>query len=152
TVMSALDRREFLHRAASGAALLPAVAAAQDKKGRELPEPTLTVIEGKPRERGRQYGKAFADSIRAFLDREIYGAFIGKPSPREAMLRYAGACAKAVRAFSPTVHDEMEGVAEGSGLSLDEVVLVSLHEELWHKGVLPKVEHCTAVAVGPPDT
>jgi isopenicillin-N N-acyltransferase-like protein len=46
----------------------------------------------------------------------------------------------------------MEGIAEGAGLRLEEVVLLSLHEELFHRGVLPKVPHCTAVAVGPPET
>jgi hypothetical protein len=29
---------------------------------------------------------------------------------------------------------------------------MSLHEELWHRGVLPRTEKCTAVAVGPPYT
>jgi hypothetical protein len=113
---------------------------------------TLTVVSGKPRERGRRYGKAFQDGIRAFLDQEIYAAFVKKPSPRDEMLRYAGACARAVHDYSPAIHDELEGMAEGSGVRLEELVLMNLHEELWHKGVLPKVEHCTAVAVGPPQT
>ncbi|MCI0457128.1 MAG: C45 family autoproteolytic acyltransferase/hydrolase [Gemmataceae bacterium] len=114
--------------------------------------PALTTIEGKPRERGRQYGTQFREAIRAFLDREIYQAFIKKPAPREEMLSYAAACARAVRAYAPELHEELEGVAEGSGLTLAELTLLTLHEELYHKGQLPKVEHCTAVAVGPPDT
>lgn len=43
-------------------------------------------------------------------------------------------------------------MAEGAGLSLNELVLLTLHEELYHRGVLPMIEHCTAVAVGPPAT
>jgi hypothetical protein len=31
-------------------------------------------------------------------------------------------------------------------------VLLLLHEELYHRGALPKVPHCTAVAAGPPAT
>ena len=50
------------------------------------------------------------------------------------------------------MHDELEGVAEGSGLGIEEVTLITLHEELWHRGVLPSIEHCTAVAAGPPAT
>jgi isopenicillin-N N-acyltransferase-like protein len=46
----------------------------------------------------------------------------------------------------------LEGVAEGAGLKLEELVLINLHEELCHKGVLPSVDHCTAIAAGPPDT
>jgi hypothetical protein len=113
---------------------------------------TRTVISGKPRERGRQYGKAFADGIRGFRDKEIYGPFIGKPATKEEMLRYAAACGQEVKKFSPVIFDELEGMAEGSGVRLEELVLITLHEELFHKGVLPKVPHCTAVGVGPPDT
>jgi hypothetical protein len=143
-----LDRRTFLREGALAAAPL---ALAIDRPAGPAAH-TLTVIAGGPRDRGRAYGRSFRDAIRSFLDREIYRAFIGKPSPREAMLRYAGACARAVRAFSAELHEEMEGVAEGSGLRLEEVVLLNLHEELGRKKVLPAVGHCTAVAVGPPDT
>jgi hypothetical protein len=53
---------------------------------------------------------------------------------------------------APIVHAEWEGMAEGSGVRYEELVLLSLHEELYHRGVLPKVAHCTAVAIGPPHT
>jgi hypothetical protein len=145
-----LDRRTFLAASAAGLGLSLGRAAGETKPAKS-PEHTLTVIEGKPRERGRQYGRTFKDGIHDFLDREIYRAFTGKPSSRDEIVRYAGACAKAVRDYAPTIHDELEGMAEGTGLRLEELVLVTLHEELWHRGVLPKVEHCTAVAFGPPD-
>src|SRR5262245_34064450 len=59
--------------------------------------PPLTVIAGKPRDRGLAYGKKFSEGIRRFLDQEIYAAFIQKPAPKDDMLRYAGACAKVIR-------------------------------------------------------
>jgi isopenicillin-N N-acyltransferase-like protein len=121
----------------------------------ELPAPaphSLTVISGTPRERGRHYGRAFKDGIRRFLEREIYDAFTKTAPTRTDVLRYAEACAREVRSYSPEVLEELEGMAEGSGLSLEETVLITLHEELWHKGVLPEVHKCTALAVGPPDT
>src|SRR5262249_33704457 len=34
----------------------------------------------------------------------------------------------------------------------EELVLIALHEELYHRGVLPSVDHCTALAAGPPET
>jgi len=152
-----ITRRSFLTRATASATALSGLGfltprlrlAATDKK---VPEFAKAVVAGKPRERGRQYGKQFADGIRSFLDKEIYRAFTDKPSPKDAMLRYAAACGKEVRAYSPEIFDELEGMAEGSGLRLEEHLLISLHEELFHKGVLPKVPHCTAVAAGPPDT
>jgi hypothetical protein len=152
------SRRGFLRQVAAGSVLaagaVPAGTPAADK-GRappEVPDHTLTVIAGKPRERGRQYGRLFKGRIAAFLDREVYRAFEKQPAGRGAMRRYAGLCAKAVATFSPLLSEEVEGLAEGSGLQPEEVVLLSLHEELYHKGVLPSVDHCTAIAAGPPDT
>lgn len=153
-----LNRRAFLRNAGlsagvlTGAAVLPAWALPEDIPQAAGAIPPLTLIAGTPRERGRMYGSRFKDGIHAFLDREIYQAFIQKPSPKDAMLAYAGACGKEVKQFSAVIHDELEGMAEGAGLKLEEILLITLHEELYHRGVLPKVEHCTAVAVGPPDT
>jgi isopenicillin-N N-acyltransferase-like protein len=108
-------------------------------------------VTGKPRERGRQYGKQFGAAIARFLDQEIVTPFSRKVTCDD-MLRYAGQCAREIRAYSPEIYDELEGMAEGSGRRIEEVVLITLHEELYHRGVLPSVDHCTAVAVGPPDT
>lgn len=110
------------------------------------------VINGTPLERGRAYGKLFADDIRGFLEREIYSNFIDKSIQKDELQRFAGACAARIKKDCPEVHEELIGVAEGSALSLEECTLITLHEELYHRGVLPKVDHCTAVAVGPPDT
>src|SRR5262245_35023303 len=111
-----------------------------------------TLIEGKPRDRGRAYGTRFRDAIRDFLTQEIDAAFVGKPSTKEQLLQYAAACGEVVRAECPLVADEFQGIAEGAGLTFDEIVLINLHEELYHRTELPKHGHCTAVAVGPPDT
>lgn len=103
-------------------------------------------------QRGRLYGRTFTDPIHAFLDIEIYQRFVKKPPPNDAMLHYAGACAKAVKEYSPLMRDEGEGLAEGSALRLEGVVLLTLHEELNKQGVLPAVEYWTAFAAGPPDS
>jgi isopenicillin-N N-acyltransferase-like protein len=118
-----------------------------------VPDHTLTVISGKPRQRGKQYGRKFKDPIHAFLDKEIYQVCT-KHASRDKLLRYAGQCTKAVKEYSPTIAEELEGIAEGAGLKLEEAVLLTLHEETaGHKdGALPPVEHCTALAAGPPDT
>jgi hypothetical protein len=155
------DRRSFLEQAAVSGLLLaggaePWVMAADekraDKTGTSGAIPPVTVISGKPRERGRIYGSRFSDGIHSFLEREIYQAFTEKPSPKNELLQYAAACGKAVRRYAPVIYDELEGMAEGTGLELSEILLLTLHEELYHRGVLPKIDHCTAVAAGPPDT
>jgi isopenicillin-N N-acyltransferase like protein len=112
---------------------------------------SLTLVTGNPRERGRQYGKQFSDVIAKFLDREIVRPF-GKKATRDDMVRYAGQCAKEIRSYAPEIYDELEGMAEGAGMRLEDVVAITLHEEFYHQGILPKAEHCTAIAAGPPDT
>jgi hypothetical protein len=135
-----------------GISLLLSQAPASPADKPAVKEHSLTVISGSPRERGRMYGETFKKEIQAFLNAEIYQAFNNKPATREDMRRYAAACAKEIKSYSPVIYQELEGIAEGTGLSLDEVTLITLHEELYHRGALPKVEHCTAVAMGPPDT
>jgi len=153
-----VGRRRFLQNAAGLVAVAgmgPAGAAAPAKPASPpppAPDHALTVISGRPRERGRRYGHLFKDAIRAFLDKEIYGAFAKKPANRDDFLRYAAACIKPIAKQAPIVMEELEGMAEGSGLSLEEQVLVTCHEELWHQGLLPTASHCTAIACGPPDT
>src|SRR5262249_50041674 len=103
-------------------------------------------------DRGRAYGKQFRDAIRDFLHKEIFATFIDRPATKEQMLEYASACAAVVRKECPMVGEEFQGIADGAGLTFDEVVLINLHEEFQHRPDLPKHGHCTAVAVAPPDT
>jgi isopenicillin-N N-acyltransferase-like protein len=132
-------------------------AADEPKPSYELPKAadfTLVKIAGKPRERGKQYGSQFKDAIAAFLDKEIYQPCTRKYATRDALLRYAGACGKAVKEYAPAILEEYEGIAEGTGLKLEEVLLLSLHEETaGHQDKkLPVIEHCTALAAAPPFT
>lgn len=145
-----LDRRAFITGAAAGTAGLAVGLAAAGPPADEFPD--LEVVSGGPFDRGREYGRRFTAAVRGFLDREIYSAFVGKPGTKDAMLRYAAACRDAVREYAPEIHAELDGLADGAGLRPEEAVLLSLHEELYHKGVLPATSHCTAVAVGPPET
>ena len=150
-----LTRRAFLHAAAMSAASLsglPSMRLNASEPGSVPSKFARTFIQGTPRERGRLYGKLFKDGIHSFLEKEIYGAFVGQPSTKEELLRYAGACAKAVGSFCPIIHEELEGMADTSDLRLEELVLITLHEELYHRTPLPRMPHCTAAAAGPPDT
>src|SRR5688572_15504199 len=148
-----MNRRTFLRdMAAGGLGWAAGASRVWGQEGPKAPDPTLSLISGKPRERGRQYGQKFKEPIRSFLDGQIYHAFARQPSRQEEVLRYAGACAKAVKAFSPALLEEMEGIAEGAGLKAEEVVLLTLHEELYHQGVIPSVPKCTAVTAGLPET
>jgi isopenicillin-N N-acyltransferase-like protein len=134
------------------ASALFAQAPAQPEKEAEGEFAPASVFEGKPKDRGYAYGKQFREAIRDFLRKEIDAAFVGRPSTKEQMLRYAAACGQVVRAECPLIAEEFQGIAEGAGLTFEEVVLINLHEEFYHRTDLPQHGHCTAVAVGPPDT
>jgi hypothetical protein len=110
------------------------------------------VAAGSAHERGVAYGKQYRNAIHEFLNQEVYTPFIGHPSSKDEMLRYAADCGKVAREVCPMVVAECEGMAEGAGVSFDEIVLIHLHEELYHRGKLPYEGHCTAVAVPPSDT
>src|SRR5262245_36096146 len=132
------NRRDFLKQAAAGGAALAGLDLARaDAPDRSLKveDHTLVEIAGKPRERGRRYGEKFKTKIRSFLEKEIDAKFTTPTISRDDLLRYAGQCDKAVKEYSPLIHDELEGIAEGSGLRLEEVVLITLHEEVGKKGI-----------------
>lgn len=145
-----MRRREFLQAAAAGALLLQS--GSLRSAPNEIAPHTLTVISGSPAERGRKYGQLFQKPIAAFLEKDIETAFVGKPSTRDQMRDYSRRCADVVEKQLPEIFAELTGIASGSGQKLEDLVLVSAHEELWHKGVLPAQQHCTAVAAGPPAT
>jgi isopenicillin-N N-acyltransferase-like protein len=118
-----------------------------------IPEfPPLQTFAGKPRDRAKNYGERNRDAIHQFLEEELYASFIQGTVSKDGLRRYADACGASVKTYSQELYDELEGIAEGAGIEVDEVVLITLHEELYHRGALPKVPHCTALAVGPPVT
>ena len=147
-----INRRRFLRTTAVFAAGAGARVgwAAPDSALDEFPP--VQVFAGTPRERGLAYGREFKDGINQFLEKEIYGAFIAPKRSKDTVRRYAAACGREIAGYSPEIHAELEGVAEGAGVALEEAVLITLHEELYHRGVLPKVAHCTVVAAAPPVT
>jgi len=86
---------------------------------------------GAPRECGRQYGESQAEAIEAFLHMEVM--------PDAQRLRYAGRCWRVLQRWERHVVDFVRGMSEGSGLSVEEITLLLLHEEIVH------LKPCTAV-------
>src|SRR5947207_100212 len=103
TMALPLDRRDFLGQAILGGAAAVGLAGGILARAPEQPAGapfTLTVISGKPRERGRQYGDRYKADIRAMIDREIYKRLVKPGQKKDDMLRYAGACAQQIKAFA----------------------------------------------------
>jgi hypothetical protein len=145
-----ISRRQFLRTTGVFAAGAAAGWGASDRAVDEFPP--VQVFAGGPRERGLAYGREFKDGIGEFLEKEIYGAFIAPKRTKDDVRRYAEACGREIAGYSPEIHAELEGIAKGAGIGFEEAVLITLHEELYHRGVLPKTDHCTVVAAAPPVT
>lgn len=79
---------------------------------------------GTARSCGRDYGESQAEAIEGFLAMEI--------SPNAKKLLYAGRCWKKLGAWEKGVVEFLEGMAQGSGRSIQEMVLLLLHEEMVH--------------------
>lgn len=89
--------------------------------------PTLELT-GSPFDFGYAHGRAYADAIRRYAAERVAIAcspgWTGRQSSREAVLALAEACVGHHRAFSPTLTEELEGMAAATGLSLAELVVV----------------------------
>ena len=104
---------------------------------------------GEPYERGLSYGKNCREKISRLLNECFYDAFpLGRTreASREQMLKFAKRYTPYIEDYSPEVYEEMKGVADGSGKVLEEVVLISLHEERRIFGEKELMRHCTVVA------
>jgi len=91
----------------------------------------LAEFRGTARDCGRDYGSSQAEAIGAFLHQEL--------QPDTLRLAYAEHCSKILGEWEKPVFEFIQGMAEGSGRSLQEIVLLLLHEEIGH------VHSCTGI-------
>jgi isopenicillin-N N-acyltransferase-like protein len=94
------------------------------------PEHPLQVLElsGSANDIGYNFGTKYKDSIKLFLD-WFYEQFQGKMDVVQA-LRHASKYIPYIEDYSPTISDEMHGMARGSERRYEEIVMISLHEEI----------------------
>ena len=116
-----------------------------------MPDPFPYIkIAGSPRECGVKYGKAAKKQIRHNLD-YYFGLWsrICGMTEKEA-LKKAATTADPIRKWDSSIYEEMEGIAEGSGSKLDEILAINTRYELTFSQV--KAPECTALAVLPDGT
>lgn len=87
-------------------------------------------VAGTPRQMGRQIGEAAGEEIRGFSQTawDHIARRIGLSRPRA--LEIAAASVPFARQYSPDMVEELEGVAEASGLTLDEIMLLQVRNQL----------------------
>lgn len=120
-------------------------------------------VSGTPHEMGYQHGKAFLKDIHELTEDRIQLSstekWTGYTLPREQVLALGEACLEEHRAYSPELVEELEGIAEATGLGLTELLImngftdfidvVANHEKA---AVLPPIgthaaDNCTAFIV-----
>ncbi|MBB4277838.1 C45 family autoproteolytic acyltransferase/hydolase [Rhizobium mongolense] len=115
----------------------------------------LVSISGAALERGRQYGQQAAERVRRSV--ALYSNRLGKIGMSEQDLAdLVGSYVPVIEAFDPAFIDEMKGIAEGTGLSFEQIVLINSRTEILAKArrrQAAQAEHsgdgCTGVVVLP---
>lgn len=118
-----------------GLASIKGPSALLDKKLEE------TFISGPTCACGKAYGIIFADLMHGYMARET--------KPSHSRIGFAKACLPFIEKYTPFSFDFLQGAAEGSGFTLEQLTLLSLYEEIWKGSGLAAQQHtyeghCTA--------
>jgi isopenicillin-N N-acyltransferase-like protein len=101
-------------------------------------------VRGQAYDRGFSYGQHHADRLRRLLKShyEFYARYL--ETSKEEVLRDASKYEKPIRDYSELVADELQGTADGAGVKLDEVMMITAFNEVFY----PKLaKSCTSFAV-----
>jgi len=114
-------------------------------------------LKGTPRETGRAYGETLREDIHELYSRRLPNAigqaktYGGRDVGEDAVLRLAQACLGVTERYDPSGFEETRGIAEGSGLSVAQVVamngLTDFRDVLAWGGDLESLGGCTAFVV-----
>ncbi len=105
-------------------------------------------VGGAPREMGRQIGEAAREEIKGFCQIALDRVNLTMAVSRERALQTANSCIRYIREYSPHLLAEVEGMAEASGVFLEELILLQIRNQLT-----PDPEAgCTAVSIAANDS
>lgn len=94
-------------------------------------------VSGSPYERGRQHGAAVTSRVKRSI--ELYGGQLGDLGyDREAKTALIGEFAEEIEAFGAHYIEEMRGIADGAGVSLEDVIMINARTEVIAKARMVK--------------
>ncbi len=89
----------------------------------------LLELSGTPYEIGYAHGRAFADDIRRYTEERVALAggagWTGHDLPQDEVLALGEACVAEHRADAPDLMEELQGIADATGLTLAELVITN---------------------------
>ena len=122
------------------------------QKPRELKAVTFS---GSGYELGVQHGKHFKKEIAEVIVRweKNLSAFLSDKKIKKnrdqvinEFFEYAG-FTESIMKWTPDLYEEVRGIADGSGQSLDKIFILNLLDEFWVYLFNPKYHHCSSVGV-----
>jgi isopenicillin-N N-acyltransferase-like protein len=87
-------------------------------------------VAGPPRELGRQLGEAARESIRGFCAVALDRVQVTTPVSRESALAVVASTLPYVQEYAPDLLEELGGVAEGAGVTLEDLMLLQVRNQL----------------------
>ena len=112
----------------------------------------LIEVKGDAFECGRQHGEQTVDLIQFNLEGYWRLFELNAGLGRAAVLEQARQYLDPIKAYAPRLLEEMRGIAEGAGVSLDEILALNCRTEILSMGTIPACGECTAVFVAPEAT
>jgi isopenicillin-N N-acyltransferase like protein len=111
--------------------------------------PIIRVSSADPFERGRQYGEQAAEYIRGSVDvyEETFAYYTGLDWPEIRAL--AGEFREPIAAYDERIMREIEGIAEGAALPVEDVLAVNVRTEVMYGIGAAGTAECTSFYVGP---
>ena len=127
--------------------LLAPLVSAQDARSAQL---SVVDLEGTPFERGLEHGtklrSQIAELMSAFTN-DLAKAIGGDSNHASARFLAATHYDAAVRRFTPSLLDEVRGIALGSGQTFEDVFAYQLSDEIWAQAELLSAHKCTTIGV-----
>ncbi len=100
-------------------------------------------VAGPPRELGRQIGEAARDEVRGFCEIALRHVRKTVAISRDKAMQIARRSAEFAERYSPDMMDELRGTAEAAGVTIDDVMLLQVRNQLQPDGDAG----CTALSV-----
>lgn len=107
------------------------------------------LLQGDPFELGRQHGRCLQDEIQSFLQQDLAGRHPLSPKPiaPDKLAATIQGYAAVIRQELPELYLELQGLAEGAGISLDEAVLLQIRRELLGTRPYTLTGDCSSVGI-----
>ncbi|MCX7173976.1 MAG: C45 family autoproteolytic acyltransferase/hydrolase [Proteobacteria bacterium] len=91
----------------------------------------LVETSGSPYERGYQHGTAVPERVRRSVD--LYRSQLeSRGVPGESLMKLADAMVPVIQNFEPSYLEEMQGIADGAGLVLTDIIVINCRTEMMY--------------------